>query len=361
MGLLEQAQLQKNQYDEEDQSTNINIDSFDEIQGSGLLAKANLSKIKKPIPSPKKVENRSELLKKFYEPHDLIEEQTGFGWDGLGKRRIIKLKETSEYLYQVIEPELKDYEFEIKKEIAHLFKMLADINVSGDDEDEQKKYLQEILDQIVKDNDIKFYPVEKKEKTDKKSFSEIFQFKKKNKGKSKKKSSTSPIESIKKIFDKKQHAEEKERLNRIAKESKKRIYYHLFREFVGYHRIDVIMKDEGIEDISCDGPDVPIFLYHKKYDEITTNVQFESPEELNSFVVRLSQICGKQISIFSPIVDGKLPDGSRLQATLARTVTKGSTYTIRRFSSNPLTPIDLIKYQSLSLDMAAYFWLGIRR
>jgi len=70
---------------------------------------------------------------------------------------------------------------------------------------------------------------------------------------------------------------------------------------------------------------------------------------------------GKQISIFSPIVDGKLPDGSRLQATLARTVTKGSTFTIRKFREIPLTPIDLIEYKSMSTEMAAYFLDGNRR
>jgi flagellar protein FlaI len=357
MGLLELAELQNIPPDEGIEIDEINKKTVDE-SGSGLLAKAQQTK-SKPISSPSSKKQKSELLKKFNEPHDIIEEKTGFGWMGLGRRRIIQLKQTGEYLYQVIEPQLKDYEYEIKKELTHLFKMLADVNVSGQNEDEQKSYLQETLDQIIEDNDIKFYPIEKKEK---KSFTEYFQFlKKKNKTlkKPKQKTEKAPLSKLSMKLNKKQREEIKERLERIAKESKKKIYYHIFKEFVGYHRIDIIMKDTGIEDVSCDGPDVPIFLYHKKYEEITTNVQFESPEELDSFVVRLAQICGKQISIYSPIVDGKLPDGSRLQSTLARTVTKGSTFTIRKFKSNPLTPIDLINYQSLSLDMAAYFWLVI--
>ena len=121
------------------------------------------------------------------------------------------------------------------------------------------------------------------------------------------------------------------------------------------------MSDEGIEDISCDGAEVPIFIYHKKYDAISTNIKFNDDDELNSFVVRLAQICGKQISIYSPIVDGKLPDGSRLQTTLARTVTRPSTFTIRKFKENPLTPVDLINFKSLSVDMAAYFWMAIEK
>ena len=359
MGLLEQAQLQTNELDE-DLFSDEN-EQFEEIQGSGLLARSQQTKNKTRVHSTHKI-GKSELLKKFNEPHTIIEEKSGFGWKGLGKRRIIQLKKTGEYLYQVIEPTLKDYEVEIKKELSHLFKMLADVNVSGDTEKERMEYLQTILDQIVTDNNIKFYPVFKKEKSDQKSLKDLLHFsmKKDEKSKSeKKKSDSSLIKNLLDQFNKQEREKKKQELERIAKESQKKVYYHIFREFVGYHRIDIIMKDDGIEDISCDGPDVPIFLYHKKYEEITTNVQFDSSDELDSFVVRLAQISGKQISIFSPIVDGKLPDGSRLQATLSRTVTKGSTYTIRRFRSNPLTPIDLIQYQSLSLDMAAYFWLAI--
>ena len=99
-----------------------------------------------------------------------------------------------------------------------------------------------------------------------------------------------------------------------------------------------------------------VFAYKS---DAKTNVYFEDSEELDSFVIRLSQICGKQISIYSPIVDGKLPDGSRLQTTLAKTVTKGSTFTIRKFYENPLTPIDLINFKSMSVEIAAYFLAGI--
>jgi archaeal flagellar protein FlaI len=360
MGLLELAQIQKQQQDE-GASLPILNEEIEEIQGSGLLAMAKRSKMQATTQNDSK-KTGSELLKKFHEPHVVIEEKRGFGYKGMGARKIIQLKKTNEYLYQVIEPILNEQEIEIKKELSHLFKMLADINIAVESEGQRKKYLEQTLDQIVKDNDIKFYPVEKKPEKKSFSFNDLFSLKKDKDEKSMKQRSvqkTNPFDRVLKQFNKKEREEEKKRLERMAAESKKKIYYHLFREFVGYHRMDVIMKDEGIEDISCDGPEVPIFLYHKKYEEITTNVQFETPEELDSFVVRLAQISGKQISIFSPIVDGKLPDGSRLQATLAKTVTRGSTYTIRRFKANPLTPVDLINYQSLSLDMAAYFWLAI--
>jgi flagellar protein FlaI len=175
----------------------------------------------------------------------------------------------------------------------------------------------------------------------------------------KKDKSRTIIKKKKKLKQQKKSGKEKHQLSVKEQQAKDKIFYHIFREFVGYGPIDILMEDEGIEDISCDGPDVPVFLHHKKYEAISTNVWFHDDEELDSFVVRLAQICGKQISIYSPIVDGKLPDGSRLQTTLARTVTRPSTFTIRRFRENPLTPIDLVRYRSMSLEMAAYFWLAI--
>ncbi len=283
---------------------------------------------------------------------EIIEERGGFGWKGLGARRITYYQDLNDYIYEVLEPELNETEKIIKKELSHLFKMLADVDISKMDEIGKEKYLEETLEKIILDNDIKFYPSNVK-KPENKKFNFI-----KIKNKENKESKSSQIFEKKDQDDEKLSKEEKEL---FINKSKDKIFYHLFREFLGYGKIDILMNDEGIEDISCDGPNIPIFLYHKKYDEIATNIIFENSDNLNSFVVRLSQICGKQISIFSPIVDGKLPDGSRLQATLAKTVTNGSTYTIRRFRENPLTPIDLIKFKSLSIEMAAYFWMCIER
>jgi flagellar protein FlaI len=130
---------------------------------------------------------------------------------------------------------------------------------------------------------------------------------------------------------------------------------------MGFGKIDILMHDVGIEDISCDGIGVPIFIFHKDFESIRTNLIFKDLDELDSFVVKLSQMCGKQISVYEPIVDGKLSDGSRLQTTLSRTITRYSTFTIRRFKEEPLTPIDLIENNTMSIDMAAYFWMAIEK
>ncbi len=146
-------------------------------------------------------------------------------------------------------------------------------------------------------------------------------------------------------------------LNPVAKE---RVMYYIIRDFVGYGVINLMMLDPSVEDCSCDGVDVPIFIYHRKYGSIRSNLRFQKETELDGFVVWLAQKCGKHISVASPMLDATIPDGSRLQATLGKHVTKrGSSFTVRRFKENPFTPLDLLKFKTMSTEMMAYLWLGI--
>ena len=90
------------------------------------------------------------------------------------------------------------------------------------------------------------------------------------------------------------------------------IYYYLLRNFIGWSRIDPLMKDPNLEDISCDGTRIPLFLYHRKYRNIKTNIMFEA-KVLNSLAITLAQRSGKHISTGTPMLDATLPEGSRLQ------------------------------------------------
>ncbi len=139
--------------------------------------------------------------------------------------------------------------------------------------------------------------------------------------------------------------------------SKERIQYYLRRDFIGYGVIDVMMTDLNVEDCSCDGVNIPLFIFHRKYGSIRSNIRFEKELEPDSYVVWLAQKCGKHISVADPMLDATIPDGSRLNATLGKHVTKrGSSFTIRRFKENPFTPIDLLKFKTMSTDMMAYLW-----
>ena len=138
-----------------------------------------------------------------------------------------------------------------------------------------------------------------------------------------------------------------------------KILYYIKRDYIGYEIIDALMRDTNIEDISCDGPEIPIFVYHRKYQNIKTNQSFKA-EKLDSFVIKLAQRCGKHISIGEPLINSTLPDGSRLNASLGKEITfRGSSFTIRKFREHAFTPVDLIKNGTYSSEILAYLWLAI--
>ncbi|MEM4508973.1 MAG: type II/IV secretion system ATPase subunit, partial [Archaeoglobaceae archaeon] len=138
-----------------------------------------------------------------------------------------------------------------------------------------------------------------------------------------------------------------------------RMLYYLFREFFGFSIIEPLMVDPNVEDISCDGYEIPIFVYQKNYGYLETNIKIPK-SALDRLVMLLTQKSGKHISLANPIVDSTLPDGSRLQATFGTEVTpRGSSFTIRKFTAQPLTPLDLVRSGTIPLGIMAYLWLAI--
>jgi len=138
-----------------------------------------------------------------------------------------------------------------------------------------------------------------------------------------------------------------------------RLLYYLEREFVGYDAIDPIKNDIAVEDISCDGYNSRVFVYHTDYEQIITNIS-HGEQSLDDFVIKLAQRSGKGISKRSPQVDATLPDGSRAQLTLGTEVSDhGTNYTIRQFKDVPFTPVDLINWKTFSIDQMAFLWLAI--
>jgi flagellar protein FlaI len=147
---------------------------------------------------------------------------------------------------------------------------------------------------------------------------------------------------------------------KLDERSLDKIVYYITRDYVGFGTLEPLLRDHMIEDISCDGVGVPIYIWHRKYDSIPTNILYDDDKDLDSVVIKMAQRAGRHISIASPLLDASLPDGSRVQLTLGREVTqKGSTFTIRKFRADPLTITDLIMFNTLSVEMAAYLWFCI--
>src|SRR6266581_951040 len=206
--------------------------------------------------------------------------------------RILYDTMANEYFYEAIEPKLLEEESELLDVLKEI--LVENLELLDDADKEQKQnYLRRIVDGLLRELGVDLHPV-----------------------------------------------------------SKERIMYYVFRDFIRYGAIDVVMTDVQVEDVSCDGVNVPLYIYHRKYGSIPSNLKIDNAEELDSFVIWLAQRSGKHISVAKPMLDATIPDGSRLQATLGMHVTKrGSSFTIRRFRENPFTPLDLVRFKTMSPEM----------
>ncbi len=212
------------------------------------------------------------------------------------------LKE-NRYVYHVVEPELTPRLKNVLEKVKHLLEQKIDIEFSKLAKAEAKEYLRKKMEEALNYFGFKLHPLERKI-----------------------------------------------------------LHYYAERDFIGLGKIEPLMRDPDIEEISCDGVGIPLFVFHRNpaLGSVVTNIVFETSEELDSFVIRLSQLCGKSISVASPLLDGSLPDGSRVQATLATDIArKGSNFTIRKFTETPLTPTHLLKYNTLDVKVLAFLWLCV--
>jgi flagellar protein FlaI len=145
-----------------------------------------------------------------------------------------------------------------------------------------------------------------------------------------------------------------------TQESFLKILYFIQRNFVGLNELEPLMQDPYIEDISCDGVGIPIYVIHRRYGSIKTDIAFADAKKLKEFVVKLAERCGRFISYAEPLLDGTLPDGSRVQATYASDVTtRGPSITIRKFVQEPFSPIDLLNKKTVNSDTLAYLWMAV--
>ena len=177
---------------------------------------------------------------------------------------IVKQPETQKTVYEIIEPTMKEDEERQLKEIKTFLMEEIDVNLKEiDTKEKAENYLKDKTRAIIKKYRIKI-----------------------------------PPEAVDKLT------------------------YYMIRDFIGYGKIDPLMKDRLIEDISADGVNIPIYVWHRLYESLPTNIIFKDEVELNSFIIRLAYLSGKNISIASPILDASLPDGSRVQLTYGNEVTR---------------------------------------
>ena len=147
---------------------------------------------------------------------------------------------------------------------------------------------------------------------------------------------------------------------KVSRETYDKILYYVIRDAIGLNQIEPMMRDYYIEDIECNGDRYPLYIVHRKYANMRTNVAFREREELVNFVEKLSQKAGRYVSYARPLLDGALPDGSRVNATYTEDVTtRGPTFTIRKFTREPWTPVHLLSFGTVSAEALAYMWLAV--
>lgn len=136
-----------------------------------------------------------------------------------------------------------------------------------------------------------------------------------------------------------------------------KIMYYIFRNFIGINELEPLLRDPFIEDIACDGLGIELYVVHQRFGSIKTNIIHNDLEKLKEFVTKLAERCDRYISYAEPLLDGALPDGTRVHATLASDVTtRGPTFSIRKFREIPYSPVDMIKLNTASPEMLAYLW-----
>jgi archaeal flagellar protein FlaI len=152
-----------------------------------------------------------------------------------------------------------------------------------------------------------------------------------------------------------EHREALEGANQVGL---KKILYYLEKDLIGFGKIEGLINDPLIEDISCLGINKPVYIYHRKYANAKTNIVYADEEELDDFITRVVHRQGKHVSIAHPIVDLTLPGKHRLAVSFGKETTPaGTSFTIRKFKEDPLTIVDLIINETIDESIAAYLWM----
>ncbi len=131
------------------------------------------------------------------------------------------------------------------------------------------------------------------------------------------------------------------------------------REMVGYGILDPLVNDELLEEIMVIGPKKPVYVFHRKYGMMKTNVEFYEDKEIQAIIEKIARDVNRHIDAMNPLLDARLPDGSRVNATIPPASVDGSTITIRKFRKDPYTVLDLIDFGTFSSELAAFLWLAV--
>ena len=144
-------------------------------------------------------------------------------------------------------------------------------------------------------------------------------------------------------------------LNRSERE---RLVEEVLDEAFGFGPLELLLKEEGVADIMINGPK---HVFIEKGGRIQkSDVTFRDNDHLLQILDRIVSKVGRRVDETSPMVDARLPDGSRLNAIIPPLALDGPSLTIRRFGSNPLTLEDLLKFGAFTPEMVMFLEGGMK-
>ncbi|MCK4634719.1 MAG: type II/IV secretion system ATPase subunit [Candidatus Aenigmarchaeota archaeon] len=167
------------------------------------------------------------------------------------------------------------------------------------------------------------------------------------------------IEKIKADSLKKSEGLIKKHMPSLSEERRKTLAGQLLHEMFGLGSIELLLKDDDLEEIVINNSLNPPWVYHKEFGWLKTNITLKNEDETYNYASMIGRRIGRQITNLMPLMDAHLITGDRVNATLFPISTKGNTLTIRKFARNPWTITHLIdpKSNTMSKEVAALLWL----
>jgi type IV secretory pathway ATPase VirB11/archaellum biosynthesis ATPase len=145
----------------------------------------------------------------------------------------------------------------------------------------------------------------------------------------------------------------------VTDESIARIKYIARREIVGFGKLEPLLRDPNIEDIHVLGIGKPVYVWHRLYENLPTNIFFLNPRDLERHLQKMMLTTGKFVSLSRPIVDGKLPMGYRINVVHSVISELGTAITIRKHREVPFNIVDLIKLGTITPELAGLLWVAL--
>ena len=144
----------------------------------------------------------------------------------------------------------------------------------------------------------------------------------------------------------------------LGRTERARLFETVVADILGFGPIEFLLGDDSISEVMVNGPDLVYIERNGMLEE--TNVRFADEEHLRRIIERIIGPLGRRCDESSPMVDARLPDGSRVNVIIPPLSLTGPIVTIRKFSRNPLTVKDLVSYGSLTQQMADFLGACVR-